>query len=71
MWTIVEEMNDENNNPTCWAKEINSKRYGKYVWITDKGGGYDVEIDTACGILPLKTCKSLSSAKRWVTININ
>lgn len=70
IWTVVEECNDDNNNPTCWACEINSKRYGKYVWISDKGGGYDVEVCTNNNFYTLKTCKTLSSAKRWVTMNV-
>lgn len=69
-WTVIEECNDENNNPTCWACEINSKRYGRYVWITDKGGGYDVEVDAGNHIYSIKKCKSLSSEKRWVAMNL-
>lgn len=70
IWTVIEECNDENDDPTCWVKEINSTRYGKYVWITDRGGGYNVEVCSANKIYPIKQCKSLVSAKRWVTINI-
>lgn len=34
IWNVVEDCNDYNDKPTCWACEINSPIYGKYLWIT-------------------------------------
>ena len=69
-WEVVEDCNDENNNATCWSKEINHKKYGKFVWITDNGNGYNVEVISNDETIVLKECKSLASAKRWVTSNL-
>lgn len=70
-WKVVEECNDDNNNPTVWTKTINHEKYGKYVWISiNCSGEYSVEIDRGSGIETLKECKSLTSAKRWVTMNL-
>lgn len=68
-WEVVIDCNDEDDNPTCWSKEINHKKYGKFVWITDNGNGYNVEVIRDETIV-LKECKSLASAKKWVTSNL-
>lgn len=73
MWRVVEESNDDSGNPTCWSREINSDRYGKYVWISKFGeDAYAVEVESGGYgyIQGLKICKSLASAKRWVTMNL-
>lgn len=71
-WNIISEMVDEETGePTGWSKEINHPKYGKYVWITENGEKmFDIEIDRGSGFTVLKTCKSLASAKRWVSINL-
>ncbi len=71
-WNIILEMVDEETGePTCWSKEVNHLQYGKYVWITKKEENiFDIEIDRGSGFTVLKTCKSLASAKRWVSINL-
>lgn len=71
-WNIISEMVDEETGePTCWSKEINHPKYGKYVWITENGENiFDIEINRGSGFTVLKTCKSLASAKRWVSINL-
>lgn len=69
-WEIVHDCDDENENPTCWAKEINHKKYGKFVWITKGLDGFDVEVNRS-EFETLVRCKSLSSAKIWVTINLH
>lgn len=66
-WKVVEECNDNDNNPTVWANTINSERYGKYCWITFDGKNYLVEVSSAGDFITLVKCRSLSSAKRWVT----
>lgn len=73
-WKPVFECDDDEDNPTVWVAEINSKKYGKYVWIsceddckykiTTSNYGEDLFSE------PIKICKSLVSSKRWVSINI-
>lgn len=70
LWRVLNDSNDEQGNPTCWYLKIDHPKYGKYLWISAKGIGYAVEFlsyDTVC---VLKMCKSLASAKRWVTMNV-
>lgn len=64
-WHIIHECDTEEGNPTQWAKEIN----GQYVWIDllDPEGFYEVCIESNGNYKHLVTCKSLTSAKRWVT----
>lgn len=68
-WDVIHEMDEEETgNPTCWAAEINSLKYGKFIWITlDYLGKYNVEISTDGKFETLVSCKSLASARRWVT----
>lgn len=74
-WQVVHECDEDDGTPTCWSAEINDPRYGKYVWICDIGSGlaekgFNIEVQLAGGIKELKQCKSLASAKRWVTTQI-
>ena len=69
-WEIVEESNDDNGNPTVWANTIENDRYGKYCWITFDWNNYVVEVSSLSQFIVLARCKSLSSAKRWVTMNL-
>lgn len=69
-WKVVEECNDDNNNPTVWANTINNERYGKYCWITFDGKNYLVEVSSSGKFITLAKCKSLKSAKRWVSMNL-
>lgn len=76
-WEIVHESDTDSGKPTCWALEINHERHGKYVWIT---GVLDYDEETIIqynvDVIPynetktLVECKSLASAKRWVTMNL-
>lgn len=69
-WYIIDECDDEEGNPTCWCAEINHPKYGKYVWINDMGDHYNVEVicdGFTNSFTELVRCKSLTSAKRWVT----
>lgn len=72
-WEIVHESDDEKTGePTCWAAQIDSEQHGKYVWITLNANGlYDVEVKPFDDFNVLVSCKSLTSAKRWVTMNIH
>lgn len=66
-WEIIEEMNDDDGSPTCWATETIRHRYGKYCWITmtseDK---YAVEVLIGKEYTTLKEFKTLNGAKRYV-----
>lgn len=66
-WEVIAEMNDEETNePTCWYLEINSEKYGRFVWISElPDGRYAVEVRPEGEFKTLATCKSLTSAKRW------
>ena len=70
-WEIIHDCDDEETGePTLWAKEINHPEYGKFAWITENENGlYDGEVDRD-GFISLVTCKTVVSAKRWVSINI-
>lgn len=73
-WKIIHECDTEEGKPTQWATEINHPKYGKYCWINDVGSGltekgFNVEVDYG-GFVELVQCKSLASAKRWVTMNL-
>ncbi len=70
-WQIVHDCDDENGVPTCWAKAINHLDYGRFVWITEESDGkFNVEINQDEDFRTLVTCKSLTSAKRWVSMNL-
>ncbi len=66
-WKIVHESDDENGNPTLWAAEINHPKHGKFCWISDTGKGYRVEVQHGDDFVELVLCKSLASARRWVS----
>ncbi len=62
-WHIIHECDTENGTPTQWSKEIN----GQYVYIELT---YNNTYDVVANDTVLKNCKSLTSAKRWVTTNL-
>ena len=68
-WEVIHECDDEDGNPTQWASEINHPRYGKYCWISNVGEYFSVEVDCG-GFKELAKCKSLTSAKRWVSTQL-
>lgn len=68
-WKIVHDMDNDDGTPTCWVKEINHEKYGKHVWISEDGG-FNVEIEKDDEFETLVTCKTLTSAKRWVSTNL-
>ena len=76
-WNIIHDSDTDSGNPTLWALEINHETYGKYVWISgllddDEESiiQYDVEVIPNMDSITLATCKSLVSAKRWVSTNL-
>lgn len=64
-WIIVHECDNEDGTPTQWCTVINNLRYGKYCWISNMGC-YVIEVYVD-EFKQLAKCKSLSSAKRWVS----
>ena len=76
IWSVVPEANTDNDTPTMWAAEINHEKHGKFVWITatvddnDKILSCDVEVNHGGEIITLVTCKTLTSAKRWVSTHL-
>ena len=68
-WKPVYECDDDEGNPTVWAIRIDHTRYGKFCWISDVGDGFEVTTSTRQEN-PIKVCRSLASAKRWVAMNI-
>ncbi len=70
-WEIVHDCDEDNGDPTSWSMEINHSKYGKYVWISQiRDTAYDVEVIPEQELKVLATCKSLASAKRWVSMNL-
>ena len=67
-WKVIDCATD-GKTPTCWAKQINHPVYGKYVWINAIDSEFSVEVDDN-GFDELIRCKSLVSAKRWVSMNL-
>lgn len=70
-WQVIHECDMEDGTPTHWAKRVDHPKYGKFAWISLCGDReYAVEVIPGDDIKELVICKSLSSAKRWVKINI-
>ncbi len=73
-WKPIYECDDEDGNHTVWASEINSSKYGKYAWISQEDDNeFSITTSNYGSNLrsePLMVCKSLKSAKRWVSINV-
>ena len=69
-WEVLHDCDTEDGKATCWFRVINHKKYGKYAWITETANAdYAVEvIEDEMKILV--TCKSLTSAKRWASMNL-
>ena len=65
-WHIIHECDTE-STPTQWSKEIDHPKYGQYVYIELT---YNNTYDVVANDTVLKNCKSLVSAKRWVSTNL-
>jgi len=68
-YSVIHESDDDDGSPTCWAREINHKKYGKYVWISKENDVYNVE-ECSEELSVLVVCKTLTSAKRWISMNL-
>ncbi len=65
-WEIVHDCDDDDGNPTTYSLKVGER---KFYWIClTYDNQYEV-IDSDARTV-LKTCKSLSSSKRWVSINL-
>ena len=65
-WSIVHECDLDDGTPTEWSLEVAD---GKFYWIAEMSDGtFDVVDYDARTVL--MNCKTLSSAKRWVTMNL-
>lgn len=71
-WNVVHDCDMEDGTPTCWAKRIDHPVYGQFIWISQHSDDkYAVEAIPASDVKVLAICKSLPSAKRWVTANMS
>ena len=65
-WNIVHECDLEDGTPTEWSLKVSD---GKFYWIDEMSdGNFDVIDHDAHTVL--MSCKTLASAKRWVTMNL-
>ena len=65
-WNIVHDCDLDDGTPTEWSLKVSD---GKFYWIAEVSDGtFDVIDHDAHAIL--MNCKTLASAKRWVTINL-
>ena len=72
---VPESIGEETGEPSIWSAEVNSERYGRYLWITmNEDNKYDVEYDTGDRIIPVSSesvgFRSLAVAKEWVEENL-
>ena len=63
----MKEWDMEDGTPTQWAKKIDHPIYGKYECIELT---YNNTFDVVVNDTILINCKSFTSAKRWVSINL-
>lgn len=65
-WNIVHDCDLDDGTPTEWSLKVAE---GKWYWIDALSDGTFDVIDQDNHTV-LKNCKTLSAAKRWVTINL-
>ena len=66
VWVIVHDCDLDDGTPTEWALKIAEN---VFYWI-DAMANSTFDVIDKDGHTVLKNCQSLSSAKRWVTINL-
>lgn len=65
-WNIVHDCDLGDGTPTEWSLKVAE---GKFYWITEgSDGSFDVIDHDAHTVL--MSCKTLTSAKRWVATNL-
>lgn len=66
-WNVVHDCDLEDGTPTEWSLKVED---GKFYWIAAvSDGAFDV-IDHDAKTVIMEGCKTLASAKRWVTMNL-
>ena len=65
-WEIVHDCDLEDGTPTTWSLKAGQKKFYWICEVSDKT--FDV-IDSDNHTI-LENCKTLRSAKRWVTMNL-
>lgn len=65
-YEVIQECNDENENPTCWG---GTDPAGNFWWIDKTTEGYDCMTELYGMIQTVKSVKSIAKAKRWISIN--
>ena len=65
-WEILHDCDDDNGNPTVYVIKAGEN---KYYWLELTYNNMVDVIDCDAETV-LITCKTLASAKRWVTINL-
>lgn len=71
VWEILHDCDDEETGKaTCWFTKIDHDKYGENAFIAKAVEGYNVEVYGSTDLIVLKNCKSLTSAKRWVSTNL-
>ena len=65
-WNVVHDCDLEDGTPTEWSLKVSE---GKFCWIDEMSDGtFDVISHDARTVLA--NCKTLTSAKRWVSMNL-
>ena len=65
-WVVVHDCDLEDGTPTEWSLKVTD---GKFYWIDETSDGTFDVIDYDAHTV-LTNCKTLASAKRWVTTNL-
>ena len=66
-WNIVHDCDLEDGTPTEWSLKVAD---GKFYWIAEVSDGTFDVIDHDAQTIIKEDCKTLASAKRWVTMNL-
>jgi len=65
-YEIVHDCDDDDGTPTCYSAE---DAYGRYWWIDVDSTGFTCTTKLEGALSARQTCKTLTSAKRWITEN--
>ena len=66
-WNIVHDCDLEDGTPTEWSFKVAD---GKFYWIAEVSDGTFDVIDRDAQTVIMEGCKTLASAKKWVTMNL-
>ena len=65
-WKVVHDCDLDDGTPTEWSLEVAK---GKFYWIAEASDGIFNVINHDAHTV-LMTCKTLTSAKKWVEMNL-